>query len=960
MATDSSGAAPQRSHEIGDEQILEKELETLQQVATQLITASGMEALYEQILDTALSILHADLASIQMFHAERGTAGELKLLGYRGFSPDSAKNFVWVGPHKRTTCGEALRTRRRVVVPDVRKCDFMVGSMELEAFIEEGVHAAQSVPLLSRSGSLLGMISTYWRQPHEIPVTELRGLDILARLAAEVIERAKADEALWEKQQHLASIYDTVRDIIFHLAVESEGQYRFLSVNAAFLKCTGLPREAVVGKLVSEVIPEPSLQLVLSKYRQAIDEHATILWEETTNYPTGLLTGEVGITPVYDKNGECTHIVGSVHDITERKVAENALRESEERFRHMANAVPAMIWVTGLDKTTTFVNQQWLDFTGRSIEQELGLGWADGLHPEDAHRAFTAFSSAFDGRRTLQNECRFRRADGQYRWILDIGSPLYRNGEFIGMIGSCLDITEIKQIEERLRASEARLMSAQRLARLGSWERDAGTGITDFSNEMLRILGRPENPPATLVDFLEMVHPEDRDFVRDGAFKARSMGIQEAGDYRIVRADGEVRFVRSIIEAIHDERGAVVRVLGATQDITDFKRAQEESFARQKLESVGTLASGIAHDFNNLLGGVLAQADLALDEIEAGGRPEDELNAIRNAAVRGSEVVRELMIYAGKDSQLTESVDVSRAVKEMLELLKVSISKHATLETDLTENLPTIRANPAQIQQIVMNLVVNASEALGEQDGVIRVTTSYLRLGKDAQLPDADGLSADGLSEDGRILLEISDTGQGMSAETRARIFDPFFTTKSAGHGLGLAIVNGIVRSLRGKIQLMSDLGRGSTFRISLPCDASGRVQERIPPSQEIAESPALTSVLVLEDEEILRQAVARAMRKSGFEVLEASNGSVAIEMLRANGKRIDLMLLDVTFPGASINDVIREYGRVRPDGKVILTSAYSEEMTRTTISAAQIYCFIRKPFYLAELVKTLRDALSS
>jgi PAS domain S-box-containing protein len=949
------GDANDGTKSLLEDQALEKELETLQQVATQLITASGMEALYEQILDTALSILHADLASIQMFFPDRGTAGELRLLGYRGFTPDSAKNFVWVDSHKKTTCGEALRTRRRVIVPDVHKCDFMEDSYELGAFMEEGVHAAQSIPLVSRSGALLGMISTYWRAPYEMSTSELRGLDILARLAAEVIERAKADEALWEKQQHLASIYDTVRDVIFHLAVEGEDQYRFLSVNAAFLRCTGLPREAVVGRMVNEVIPEPSLQLVLSKYAEAIARRNTVLWEETTQYPTGLLTGEVGITPVYDKNGKCTHLVGSVHDITERKTAEAALRQSEERFRHMANGVPAMIWVTGLDKGTTFVNQQWLDFTGRSIEQELGTGWAEGLHPEDVDRAFLAFSSAFDARRSFTNECRFRRADGEYRWILDTGTPLYRKGEFVGMIGSCLDITEIKQIEERLRASQARLISAQRLAHLGSWERDSAKGVMELSDEMLRILGNPEKPPADLIDFLQMVHPEDREYVRNGAFKARSNGSQEAGDYRIIRADGEVRFVRSIIEAIRDERGAVIRVVGATQDITDFKRAQDESFARQKLESVGTLASGIAHDFNNLLGGILAQADLALEELAAGALPRAELSAIRGAAIRGSEVVRELMIYAGKDSQTRESVDVSRAVKEVLELLKVSVSKHANLETELAQNLPPVCTSGAQIQQIVMNLVVNASEALGERDGTIRVTASPVKINKDSL-----SLTLEGLAEGDYVQLEVSDTGCGMPEETRGRIFDPFFTTKSAGHGLGLAVVNGIVRSLHGKIDVTSAPGAGSTFRILLPCDPKVRALERKAPAEGTPKAETVATVLVLEDEEVLRQAAARAMRKNGFEVLEADNGLSAIEQLRAHGSRIDMMLLDVTFPGPSIHEVIEEYGRVRPEAKVILTSAYSEEMTTRTITAPQICGFIRKPFHLTELITMIRGVLSA
>ena len=324
------------------EQMLATEIDAaqrLQMVATQLMVAQGTEALHEQILDTALAILHADLASIQMVHPERGTTGELKLLGHRGFSGQAAKRWEWVGADSRTTCGEALRTGQRVIVPDVRTCDFMAGSEDLKAFLDAGVHAAQTSPLVSRSGALLGMVTTYWRKPHELTGSELRALDVLARLAADLIERTRAEEALRENQQLLGSIYDTVRDVIFHLAVEAEGRFRFISVNAAFLEATGLSREMVVGRTVNEVIPEPSLTMVLGKYRQAIEQNTAVLWEETSDYPAGRLTGEVSVVPAFDSRGTCTHLVGSVHDITARKRAEAALRESEQQLRSLAGSL---------------------------------------------------------------------------------------------------------------------------------------------------------------------------------------------------------------------------------------------------------------------------------------------------------------------------------------------------------------------------------------------------------------------------------------------------------------------------------------------------------------------------------------------------------------------------------------------------------------------------------------------
>jgi PAS domain S-box-containing protein len=455
--------------------------------------------------------------------------------------------------------------------------------------------------------------------------------------------------------------------------------------------------------------------------------------------------------------------------------------------------------------------------------------------------------------------------------------------------------------------------------------------------------------------FVDITHPDD---VRADLDLAEQVFRQEIPFYRIqkryVRKNGEIIWIKMTASVICDTNGEPLYGLGMVEDITETKRAQEEAFARQKLESVGTLAGGIAHDFNNLLGGVLAQAELGLAKLAAGSNSEAELKAIRNVALRGSEIVRELMVYAGKEAAVLEWVDVRRIVEEMLELLKVSVSKHAVVEANLGSDLAPVRANAAQLRQLVMNLVMNASDAIGDRDGVIRVSTSRLKVG------DAGTISGQ-LPGGGYLQLEVSDTGRGMSPETRAKVFDPFFTTKSTGHGLGLAVVEGIVRSLGGAIDLVSTPGKGTTFQILLPVAETGEpatsgavfdAQEPKPPSQ-------LRAVLLVEDELPLRQAVGEMLRRRGLNVFEARDGSSAISLLRANAGKIDVILLDLTIPGASSREVVAEASLVRPDIRVVLTSAYGEEMVKDTMSAPQLRGFIRKPFRLGDLVKTLENALS-
>jgi PAS domain S-box-containing protein len=533
--------------------------------------------------------------------------------------------------------------------------------------------------------AVFAMIGTRIASDAQRNVFDLHGT--IERASEANLELKATSEELRKSEQQLASIYNTVQDVIFHLAVESEGRFRFVSVNAAFLRITGLRREMVEGKTVDEVIPQPSLTMVLGKYRQAMDERTTVFWEETSDYPTGRLTGEVSVAPVFDKEGICTHLVGSVHDITERKRAEATLRESEERLRN-----------------------------------------------------------------------------------------------------------------------------AERLTHAGHWEWNIKTNQNTWSDGIFRMFGRPLDYTPTYDGFFQAIAPQDRERVEQWVSDCLAATSGRPIEFQIVRPDGELRTVTCICEVSVDEEGVPERMFGADQDITELRRAQQEDFARQKLESVGTLAGGIAHDFNNLLGGIVAQAQLALEKPATGSHPNEELQAISDSALRGSEIVRELMIYAGKETAVPGLADVSQIVKEMLALLKVSVSKHARLETDLGQNLPAVRANPAQLRQIVMNLITNASDAIGERDGVIRVATSTLKQGRDTSTQTAEQ-SEGGL----HVQLVVSDTGRGIPQEIQARVFDPFFSTKSAGRGLGLAVVGGIVRSLGGAIHLQSEPGRGTTVQVLLP-----------------------------------------------------------------------------------------------------------------------------------------------
>jgi two-component system cell cycle sensor histidine kinase/response regulator CckA len=416
---------------------------------------------------------------------------------------------------------------------------------------------------------------------------------------------------------------------------------------------------------------------------------------------------------------------------------------------------------------------------------------------------------------------------------------------------------------------------------------------------------------------------------------------------------GGHRCFHSNLIPMRNAAGQIHRIVGACIDTTDFKRTQEEALARQKLESLGVLAGGIAHDFNNLLGGIVAQAELAESELAVGATAVQELQTIKSVAIRAGEMVRELMVYSGQDEARLDPVDLSRLVEEMLELLKISISKQAALSVDLPKNLPAIRANAVQIRQVVMNLITNASEALGDKEGVISITIAKVESG-----PDSLDNNSPEPSREGYLRLEVKDSGCGMPAATLARIFDPFFTTKFAGRGLGLAAVQGIIRSHGGGINVQSAPGQGSCFEILLPCTSQPALDSSIAGADSAPESGTVVgTVLVVEDEEILRFAVSKMLRKEKFFVIEAGDGTTGAHLFRVNEPKIDVVLLDMTLPGMSGRALLEEMRRIRSDVKVVLTTAFSQDNALSSMGEQRPWGYVRKPYQFRELTSLLRRA---
>ena len=757
-----------------------------------------------------------------------------------------------------------------------------------------------------------------------------------------------------DSESRYRRIFENVQDVYYEMRTDGT----LLELSPASAALFGVSREEMVGRRLASFCRNTSefdaLLAALHTYGRVSNRDLAI--RDSRRVLRHVL---VSASLQTAKTGE-ERVIGSIRDISERRGLEEELRRRAEELQKIMDVAPVALFVANDPECReVIVNRM------GNVMLEVAPGANSFSTPGGPTPPCPFFRDGIEipvhelplqtaARGVEVQDCELEALlpSGKRRLLWGHASPLRdADGQVRGAIAAVQDVTEIRQRTDAiLRESEQHLKNAERLAHVGHWQWDVRANRVSGSEEMYRIFGKPQNYVPTYEGFLQDILPKDRVRVEGLIRDSLARKIGHSTEYQIAHPNGDLRTIFSICEVLLNEEGLPMRMFGTCQDITDSRRAQEESFARQKLESVGTLAAGIAHDFNNLLGGVLAQTELALTELASGSNPTEELQRIREGAIRGGEIVRQLMIYAGEETDAIELVDISGIVEDMIALLKVSVSKHVSVESDLSKQLRPVRANPSHIRQIVMNLFYNAFEAIGDRDGVIRVTTAPV-IGAFERMAVGD-----------YVQLEVSDTGRGMTPEVQARVFDMFFTTKAAGgQGLGLAGVQRIVEHLHGTIRLSSALAKGTTFQIMLPCEKQTVAASHSAPAR--AEDETLptrgATILVVEDESLLRQGVSKMLRKNGLSVLEASDGSTALEVIRAQKDDIDVLFMDITIPGASSREVYEEAKRLRPDLPVIVTSAKSEAIAAASLGTG-IERFLRKPFSLGDMVDIIRETLSS
>ena len=587
--------------------------------------------------------------------------------------------------------------------------------------------------------------------------------------------------------------------------------------------------------------------------------------------------------------------------------------------------------------------------------------WSACLHPDDYERANREVNDAICGIKPLDTEFRVVWPNGEIHNIKAVAKVFHDDeGKPVRMLGTNWDITALKTAVAALRETSQKLNLHFEQTIMAAIEWDLDFRIKRWNPAAQTTFGYTQN--EALGQHASFIVPEA--FAHHVNEVWQALLNQTGGQKSInenVRKDGHIILCEWYNTLLIDELGKATGCVSLALDITERHQAQIErdNIERkmqetQKLESLGVLAGGIAHDFNNLLTGILGNASMANTEIPAASPLHTHLDSIKEASLRAADLCKQMLAYSGRGRFMVQHININQLVEETAQMLKISISKKAILHFHLENDLPPVDADATQIRQVIMNLVINASEAIGENSGVIALTTGVIHLER-AYFDNT--LLAPALPEGDYVFLEVADSGSGMSAETKARIFDPFFTTKFTGRGLGLAAVLGIVRGHKGAIKVDSEIGRGTTFRLLFP--ATGGTSESPKSTPNVTERwQGHGTVLVVDDEEPVRSISARMLALSGFEPVLAADGQEAVDVFSADPDRFTLVLLDLTMPHMGGDETFRELQKLRADVPVVLMSGYNQQDVLGNFPGSDLISFLQKPFTLEDLRAVLRSVL--
>jgi two-component system cell cycle sensor histidine kinase/response regulator CckA len=767
-------------------------------------------------------------------------------------------------------------------------------------------------------------------------------------------KRRAAEASVRSGQELLQALADGSLAVIY--VKDLDGKYCF--VNRRFEELFHVRRDEMAGKTDYDLFSKENADALRAVDSQVVTTGAAVEAEEIAPLDDGIHTYFSIKCPLKDESGNVSAVCGISTDITERKRAEDALRQSDTRTRAMIDAaLDAIIAMDELGFIREF-NPAAEKIFGYRRDETIGRPLADLIIPSglrDAHRsALTHYLATGEGKVLGKRiELQGCRADGtEVPLELSIsrapgdGPPMFT--------GFLRDITDRRQAEEAVRASEERFRTMADSAPVLIWISGLDKRCTWFNRQWLEFVGHTLE--KELGDgWSESVHPDDISLCVSTFTPAFEERRTYSLEYRLRRHDGQWRWVFDKAIPLYRPGGEFVGYIGSCVDITERKHLEDQLHHSQKMDAVGRLAGGIAHDFNNLLTAINGYADITLDGLSAGNPLRDGVENIRKAGDKAAALTRQLLAFGRRQIIETKVLNVNEVVENNAKILSRVIGEDIQFVTTLDRGLRAIRSDPGQIEQILMNLAVNARDAM-PQGGKLTIETRNVHLDDTY----AENHAVDGAGD--YIMIAVTDTGCGMDAETQAQIFEPFFTTKEVGKGtgLGLSIVYGIVKQNKGNIWVYSEPGKGTTFKVYFP-----QVEERASVAAKSGPLKLVVAthsevILVVEDDDIVRQLVCAVLQKGGYQTISARNGAEALELCKQDDGRIGLVLSDLVMPEMSGPALIAQLSAITPGLKALHMSGYASDAVVRHGYVGSSIPFIQKPFSAIDLLQKVRDVLES
>lgn len=761
-----------------------------------------------------------------------------------------------------------------------------------------------------------------------------------------------------KSEEKLRSLFDASTDFIFLL--DKRGV--ILQTNQAPLDRAGYSKRELIGHGIYEFFTPASQKIFEERFPVLLKEGRNRAEVEFVYKNGTIVTMDCSGSAVHDEQGETASFMVVERDITERKRAEKELRRAEEKYRTMIENSNDLIWTLDTEGKFTYANKQAEVLSGYEQTDQIGKNFDPLLPPDDVKRISDIFYALLNGK-PQQYEVPVLRKDGSIFILAVNATPLYDSGEIVGVVNFARNITDEKMAERALQESEQRYrklvesvtdyMYTVQVENGRAKETKHGPGcvaVTGYTSEEY------DTDPYL---WYRMIHEEDRHAAMEQAEKILSRAAPHSLEHRIIHKDGSVRWVKNSPVPRCDESGLLIAFDGMVSDITERKRLENQLHQAQKMEAVGQLAGGIAHDFNNILSAILGYASLLQMKIEEGDPLRSYVDQIIASSHRAAHLTHSILAFSRKQIINLRPVDLNEIIARVEKLLVRIIGEDIELKTGMNGADLLITADSGQIEQVLINLCTNARDVM-PRGGFLMIET---------RLVECDELfvKAHPYAKPGTYaMVSVSDTGIGMDNGTKEKIFEPFFTTKEVGKGtgLGLSIVYGIIKQHGGYINVYSEPGKGTTFKIYFPlihaeCGVRNAELSRESEIQNL-KSPTGETVLMAEDDAMVRAIAREVFEQFGYTVIEARNGEDAVKKFLANKDDVQLVVLDVLMPKKNGKEACDEIRKIRPDVKVIFTSGYTADILHKKGIIEEGVNFLSKPISTNDLIRKVREVLDT